>query len=144
MLEYELHDDRQAFLDPSARCDGRLARGTAISCRKAIAGAPMIVAFALAMLPSPAEAHWETPVEAAELVKHNVSYHDLDLTTEVAHRTLLRRVEIAVNLVCKEAEGWEEPDRDVCISEAWHDARLQVRRAEHRARDNARAAIPST
>jgi UrcA family protein len=95
------------------------------------------------MLPSPAEAHREMPVEAAELLKRNVGYDDLDLTTKAADRTLLRRVELAVNLVCKEAEGWQEPDLDVCISEAWHDAQWQVRRAERRARDHARTATPS-
>lgn len=72
MFEYKLYDDRQGFLDPSAQCDGRPARGTTISCRKEIAGAPMIVAFVLALFPSPAEAHWYTPIEAAELVKRNV------------------------------------------------------------------------
>jgi UrcA family protein len=104
----------------------------------------MIVAFALALLPSPAEAHRATSLEAAELLKRNVGYGDLDLTTKAANRTLLRRVEIAVNLVCKKAEGWDEPGVDVCISEAWHDAKSQVRRAERRARYNARAATPST
>ena len=82
-----------------------------------------------------------TAVPPEELVVRHVSYADLNLTADAGQRTLNRRVDVAVNDLCMEANGGNDGSPSFkfsmqrCSIGAWDSAIPQIARAVQRSKE---------
>ena len=108
----------------------------------AAVGAIAVVVTAIAVsTPALAKDGPVVVVANPDLVTRRVTYADLNLASLPGEAALNRRVGNAVNCLCVEATGGEHniygfnvADRN-CRTSAWTQARPQISRAIHRARD---------
>jgi UrcA family protein len=82
-----------------------------------------------------------TAVPPEELVVRHVSYADLNLAADAGQRTLNRRVDVAVNDLCTEANGGNNGSPSFkfsmqrCSIGAWDSALPQIERAVQRSKE---------
>lgn len=113
----------------------------------AICGAALVAAVALGTASFAVEAQSIRSVLGAQPDEHGmltrrITYADIDLASPLGERTLTRRVRGAIGSLCSEAtrfDGSVEADdvRGQCDHATWMEARPQIDRAVHRARDTA-------